>query len=80
MRVDGRPFIDYSDFHLPLSEQEIIEIEAARARPDKVKRGFSFGEGMNEVLSDEAQNTYSTLQCQAGWKTKPKLLLRLTPL
>jgi hypothetical protein len=54
MRVDGRPFIDYSDFHLLLSEQEIIEIEAARTRPDKVKRGFSFGEGMNEVLSDEA--------------------------
>ena len=54
MRVDGKPFIDYSDFHLPLSEQEIIEIEAARTRPDKVKRGFSFGEGMNEVLRDEA--------------------------
>lgn len=54
MRVDGRPFIDYSDFHLPLSEQEIVEIEASRTRPDKIKRQFTFGEGMNDILSDEA--------------------------
>lgn len=53
MRIDQRPFIDYSDFHLPFSEMDIINIEAIRALPDKVKQRFSFGEGMNDVLSDK---------------------------
>lgn len=53
MRLDNRPFINYSDFHLPFSEMDIINIEAMRANPDLVKQRFSFGEGMNDVLSDE---------------------------
>ncbi len=52
MRIDLRPFIDYSDFHVPFSEMDIINIEAMRANP-KMKQRFSFGEGMNAVLSDE---------------------------
>ena len=32
---------------------DIINIEAMRARPEKMKQRFSFGEGMNDLLSDE---------------------------
>jgi hypothetical protein len=53
MRVDRRPFINYSDFHVPFSEMDVINIEAMRANPN-MKQRFSFGEGMNAVLSDEA--------------------------
>lgn len=53
MRLDNRPFINYSDFHLPFSHMDIINIEAMRARPEKMKQRFSFGEGMNDLLSDE---------------------------
>ncbi len=53
MRLDKRPFINYSDFHLPFSEMDIINIEAMRANQGKMKQRFSFGEGMNDVLSDE---------------------------
>lgn len=53
MRLDHRPFINYSDFHLPFSEMDIINIEAMRAHPEKMKQRFSFGEGMNDLLSDE---------------------------
>lgn len=53
MRLDGRPFINYSDFHLPFSERDVIDIEAMRARPEHMKQRFVFGEGMNEVLCDE---------------------------
>ena len=53
MRLDGRPFINYSDFHLPFSEMDVINIEAMRANPEKMKQRFSFGEGMSDVLSDE---------------------------
>ena len=53
MRLDARPFINYSDFHLPFSEMDVINIEAMRASPNKMKQRFSFGEGMSDVLSDE---------------------------
>ena len=53
MRLDKRPFINYSDFHLPFSEMDIINIEAMRAHPEKVKQRFSFGEGMNDLINDE---------------------------
>ncbi len=52
MRLDRRPFINYSDFHIPFSEMDVINIEAMRAQPDKIKQRFSFGEGMNDVLND----------------------------
>jgi hypothetical protein len=54
MRLDNRPFINYSDFHLPFNEMDIISIEAMRARPEKMKQCFLFSEGMNDLLSDEA--------------------------
>ncbi len=52
MRLDQRPFINYSDFHVPFSEMDVINIEAMRARPDKIKQRYSFGEGMHDVLND----------------------------
>jgi hypothetical protein len=53
MRVDRRPFIGYSDFHVPFSQMDVINIEAMHALPNKVKQRYSFGEGMREVLADE---------------------------
>ena len=53
MRIDRRPFINYNDFHLPFSEMDVINIEAMREQPEKMMQRFSFGEGMNAVLSDE---------------------------
>lgn len=53
MRIDKRPFINYTDFHLPFSEMDVINIEAMRAAPHLIKQRFSFGEGMNDVLTDE---------------------------
>jgi len=53
MRVDGNPLIRFNDFHVPFSRMDLINIEAMRARPDKIRKRFSFGEGMSEVLTDE---------------------------
>lgn len=57
MRLDNRPFINYSDFHIPFSEMDVINIEAMRAHPDGMKQRFSFGEGMNDILNDENADT-----------------------
>ena len=53
MRVDKRSFINYNDFHVPFSERDIIEIEAKRSLPNKIKQQHSFGEGMHDILNDK---------------------------
>jgi hypothetical protein len=53
MRLDGRPFINFSDFHVPFKEEDILSIEAKRALPHMVKHIFPRGEGMSDVLNDE---------------------------
>jgi len=53
MRIERKPFINYSDFHVPFSKMDVINIEAMRAQPGKIKQRFSFGEGINDVLNDD---------------------------
>lgn len=53
MRIDQRPFINYSDFHAPFTEGDILSIEAKRRLPHLVKHKFPHGEGMSEVLNDD---------------------------
>lgn len=53
MRIDQRPFINYSDFHVPFKEIDVLNIEARRRLPDKIKHKFAFGEGMSDVLNDD---------------------------
>ena len=53
MRIDKRPFINFNDFHLPLSEMDVINIEAFRQKPGLIKQRYSFGEGMSEMFDEE---------------------------
>jgi hypothetical protein len=53
MRVDQRPFVNFSDLHLPFTENDILSIETKRKLPDIVRHKFPGGEGMSEVLNDE---------------------------
>jgi hypothetical protein len=52
MRVKSRPLIRFNDFHVPFKEQELIELEAQQAAPQLIKRKFTYGEGMADVLSE----------------------------
>jgi hypothetical protein len=53
MRIAGRPFINYNDFHLPLNKNDIVHLEAMRTAPDVLKARWSFGHGMRDVLAEE---------------------------
>jgi len=53
MRIDRRPFINFSDFHVPFHEGDILSLEAKSRLPEIVKHKFPRGEGMSEVLNDE---------------------------
>jgi hypothetical protein len=52
MYVDGKPFVRYNDFHLPLSEPDASFLEFMRANPGKVQRRIAGGAGMNEVMDE----------------------------
>lgn len=52
MRVDKRPFINFNDFHLPLHETDIINMEANRSMPRLIKKRNFFGEGMSDVFNE----------------------------
>jgi hypothetical protein len=47
MSVDGKPFIRYNDFHLPLSEADVGVLEYMRQNPGKMRRLLPGGAGMN---------------------------------
>ena len=53
MRVGGRQFINYSDFHVPFAEEDIIKIESIRTFPEAFTHQFPFGWGMEDALSEE---------------------------
>lgn len=71
MRIDRRPFIDYSDFHVPFSEMDIIEIEAKHALPGKVKQCFHFGEGMRDVLNEDTVEHIVNTTVPGPWDEAP---------
>jgi hypothetical protein len=52
MRANKQAFIRFNDFHVPLSDQDILLIEAQRA-PGILKQRFSSAPGMNELLDDD---------------------------
>ena len=52
MYVDGKPFVRYNDFHLPLSEPDAGILEFLRTNPGKVRLRLAGGAGMNEVLDE----------------------------
>jgi hypothetical protein len=51
MYIDGLPLVRYNDFHLPLDAMEVGTIEYGR-KNGGVKRRFSGGTGMGEVLDE----------------------------
>lgn len=53
MRLDGRPFINFSDFHVPFHKADVLSLEAKLRLPEMVKHKFPRGEGMSEVLNDD---------------------------
>jgi hypothetical protein len=51
MTDEGRPFIDYNDFHVPLQDDDLWKLEMKRRYPDVLVEQFTHGAGMNTLLS-----------------------------
>jgi hypothetical protein len=53
MRIDKRPFIGFNNYHLPLSDMDVLNMSAKMAKPEFIKQRHSFGEGMSEMFAEE---------------------------
>jgi hypothetical protein len=52
MYIDGKPFVRYNDYHLPLSDADAGFLECMRTHPGKVHRRLAGGAGMSEVFHE----------------------------
>lgn len=43
MRIDSRPFINFGEFHIPFSEEDLFRLDLTHALPEKFQ--YSFGKG-----------------------------------
>lgn len=53
MRIDKRQFIGFNDFHLPLSESDVINMEAMKSKSGLLKEKNTFGVGMKDLFTEE---------------------------
>ena len=60
MRIDGKRFIDYNDYHLPLHHSDILTMEAMRLAPGKITRNYVGGEGMDTVFKEDVVESLLT--------------------
>jgi hypothetical protein len=59
MRDNGRPYIDYNNFHLPLNANDMRIIEAKRTGAATAR--YAGGEGMSEIFTDENLERLATM-------------------
>lgn len=64
IQLDGKPFINYSDFHIPLTNRDLFNIKVIRGEIDKAEHSFGPGMGMDEILNSPPElllkNTQAT--------------------
>jgi hypothetical protein len=66
MYVDGKPFVRYNDYHLPLSVEDAGFLEFMRTHPGKIHRRLAGGAGMSEVFHDSTLDALVTQGRSAG--------------
>lgn len=50
MRINGRPFIDYSNFHIPFTEEDLFYLSILLGAVEKAKYTHTYGAGMQEMI------------------------------
>ncbi|MCL5423365.1 MAG: hypothetical protein M1461_12995 [Nitrospirae bacterium] len=54
MRMEKRPFIDYSDFHVPFKDEDIWRLAMLHQDEIPFEHHFDYGEGMQSILGEES--------------------------
>ena len=53
MKVKGRIFLKFNDFHIPFSDDDLFTIELLEQSKDKVKLGYCYGTGIGILENEE---------------------------
>lgn len=57
MRIDGRQFINFNDFHIPFTEHDLFILKTSMEQGDWFKQDFgSIGSGMQDAVSGELED------------------------
>lgn len=49
MRIKGRPFINYAEFHIPFTEEDLFQLPILFGMVDKARYEHTHGAGMQEI-------------------------------
>lgn len=53
MKVDGKVFLKFNDFHVPLSKEDLFMLEALEVAPERIAWKNSFGMGMSAIEDED---------------------------
>lgn len=56
MRLDKKPFIDYTDFHIPFKDEDVWKLAMINQSDIPFEHHFRYGEGMQNVMSEDAHD------------------------
>ncbi|MDD5178512.1 MAG: hypothetical protein PHT54_04525 [Candidatus Nanoarchaeia archaeon] len=52
MRINHQRFIDYTDFHIPLTDQDLVELKITKGGSDKIHHFYGRGTGMKDIMDN----------------------------
>lgn len=62
MRIDERPFIDYADFHIPFTDEDLFQLPMMLGMVDKAKYMHTHGVGMQEMMNIDPETLLNFMQ------------------
>jgi len=62
MRIKGRSFINYSEFHIPFTEEDLFQLPILLNMVEKAKFDHTHGAGMQEMMSIDPEILLSSME------------------
>jgi hypothetical protein len=62
MSIDGKRFINFHDFHLKLTDEDLFELDAHLGKNEKIKYHWGRGSGMQELMNLPKEELISSLR------------------
>lgn len=62
MRIDGRPFINYANFHIPFTDEDLFQLPILLDMVNEAKYTHTHGTGMQEMMSIDPEILLNFMQ------------------
>ena len=61
MRIDGKSFIKFNEYHLPMSYRDVVQLEILRNSGELECLGHPFGDGMNAIFKMDPEDIINNM-------------------